>query len=57
MSQQTSVKDSTTYLSKELREATRLIVLNHLHEALRAGMSKEALSHIIAAVRELEKER
>jgi hypothetical protein len=36
--------------------ANQLIVLEHLHAALRCGVSTEVMKHLIAAIRELERQ-
>ena len=48
--------DTESYgVKSELREAVRLIAIEHLHEALRAGLNHEAMRHVIAAIRVLER--
>jgi hypothetical protein len=38
-----------------ITRANQIIVLEHLHAALRCGVSTEVMKHLIAAIRELER--
>lgn len=42
-------------ITGKIRESVRLIAIEHLHEALRAGLNHEAMRHVIAAIRVLER--
>lgn len=44
-----------TLAARRLDRANSLIVLEHIHAALRSGVSREVMHHLIAAIRELER--
>lgn len=48
-------QETAETITGKIRESVRLIAIEHLHEALRAGLNHEAMRHVIAAIRVLER--